>query len=372
MPRLTDTLSMSDSLAVATVSSAFQLRMRNLLSAWGVIAIGATVYRYVPYNQRQMNALFGPFPLSFTGAEFLLAAAVTYAGLLSVYFLLERKPMPGKSLRCFLVLLAFAGTPRTLMRQGLSHDDRVAVLTTLLKAFFGPLMVMSLMSACMGALSNGMGIAAEGIGAYSFRELFDRHGFWFLMKLILFVDVLIFTFGYLVEMPALGNRIRSVDPTLLGWGAAMVCYPPFNKLTSAILGSPLTDFPQFDNPTTHLVLNFMMLGLMAIYASASVALGFKASNLTHRGVVARGPYSVIRHPAYVCKNMAWWIGSVPLVSAEFAHSTFAGIQAVASVVGWSLIYVLRAMTEEDHLRGVDGEYAAYAARVSYRFIPGLI
>ena len=49
-----------------------------------------------------------------------------------------------------------------------------------------------------------------------------------------------------------------------------------------------------------------------------------------------------------------------------------GAQALASVVGWTLLYALRALTEEEHLRSVDGEYAAYAARVRYRFIPGLL
>jgi protein-S-isoprenylcysteine O-methyltransferase Ste14 len=49
-----------------------------------------------------------------------------------------------------------------------------------------------------------------------------------------------------------------------------------------------------------------------------------------------------------------------------------GLMAVATVVGWTALYVLRALTEEDHLRRVDGEYAAYAARVKYRFVPGLI
>ena len=33
--------------------------------------------------------------------------------------------------------------------------------------------------------------------------------------------------------------------------------------------------------------------------------------------------------------------------------------------------LLRALTEEDHLRRVDGEYAASAAKVRYRFIPGV-
>ena len=42
-----------------------------------------------------------------------------------------------------------------------------------------------------------------------------------------------------------------------------------------------------------------------------------------------------------------------------------------SVFGWSVIYYLRAVTEEDRLRGVDGEYAQYCAKVRRRFIPGV-
>jgi len=37
-----------------------------------------------------------------------------------------------------------------------------------------------------------------------------------------------------------------------------------------------------------------------------------------------------------------------------------------------MLYALRAVTEEDHLRGVDDEYAAYADKVRYRFIPGVV
>jgi protein-S-isoprenylcysteine O-methyltransferase Ste14 len=361
-----------DQSVTAPSLSVFPLRLRNLGASVAVVVLACSVYRFAPYNQRQLGTLFGSTGFSFSGADFLVAGAATYMALLSVYFLSARDPIPSKSLRFFQVAAAFSRAPAKLLREGLSREDRVAVLATLLKSFFGPLMVMSMMVFCMNALANGAAIAASGVSIDGFRQLFDQHGFWFLMQLIFFVDVLIFTVGYLVEFPRLGNQIRSVDPSLLGWTAALLCYPPFNKVSSAILGSPVSDFPQFDNPTAHLALNFLMLVLMAIYASASVALGFKASNLTHRGIIARGPYRLIRHPAYVCKNMAWWIGSVPVVAETFKLSTFDGIQAVASVAGWTLLYVLRAVTEEDHLRGVDGEYAAYAAKVRYRFIPGIV
>jgi protein-S-isoprenylcysteine O-methyltransferase Ste14 len=228
------------------------------------------------------------------------------------------------------------------------------------------------MQFCVSAIANGAAILAEQGGIYGgFTATFDRHGFWFAMQVILFVDVLVFTLGYMIESPRLGNEIRSVDPTVLGWTAALLCYPPFNYVTGKILGSQVSDFPRFDDPTVHLALNLALLVLMALYSWASLALGWKASNLTHRGIVARGPYAAIRHPAYVCKNLAWWIAAVPLVTASFGVSLYEGVLALASVIGWSLLYVLRALTEEDHLRGVDGQYEVYAGRVRHRFIPGV-
>jgi len=346
-------------------------RCKNFAASAAVAGLAGLIFGVAPHNARKVGALYGSTAFSFTGADFLVTGTLIYVALLAAYFLTESSPGISKSLRFFRVVAAFVRAPAASWRQGLVREDRVAVLTTLLKTFFAPMMAMSLMIFCMSALAHGSRIIADGMAADDFRALFDRHGFWFLMQTILFVDVMVYTVGYLVELPRLRNEIRSVDPTVLGWGAALLCYPPFNPIASKILGSPVSDFPQFDNATAHLVLNFVLLALMAIYSAASVAMGFKASNLTHRGVVARGPYALVRHPAYTCKNMAWWIGSVPLVSAAFGHSLFDGIQSVASVAGWTMLYVVRALTEEDHLRSVDAEYAAYEAKVRYRFIPGL-
>ena len=233
------------------------------------------------------------------------------------------------------------------------------------------MMVNSLMIFCISAWTNGQLILDTAFRGMTFAVLFDHVGYWFLLQVILFFDVFFFTVGYLVESPRLGNEIRSVDPTLVGWGAALVCYPPFNFVTSKLLGSTVSDFPKFDDPGFDLALNLALLTLMAIYASASAALGLKASNLTHRGIIARGPYAVIRHPAYICKNSAWWIASMPLIGAAFDQSFFEGLKTAGSMAAWTGVYALRALTEEDHLRSVDGEYAAYAAKVRYRFIPGV-
>ena len=352
--------------AVPTLS----LRLLNLAASIATVAAACAIYWAAPYNHQQLDARYDA-GASFSGTQFLVAAALAYSAALTVYFLAARDPVPAKTLRFWRVLVRFARSPGTSSARQLGPEDRVAVLSTILKAYFGPMMIMWVMVSLTDAMALVSALTSQGTSTDASSPWFDRFGFLLLLRAILIVDVLWFTAGYLIELPALRNEIRSVDPTWTGWLAALLCYPPFNQLTVAILGSELTELPRFDNPVAQLVLCVMILVLMGIYASASVALGSKASNLTHRGIVTRGPYRWIRHPAYTCKNMAWWIGSAPLVSVAFAHSTAAGLQALASVAGWTLLYVLRALTEEEHLRGVDGDYAAYCAKVRWRFVPGL-
>lgn len=349
-----------------------RLRWANALASMAVVLLACGIYAASPFNARQMSARYGPPMLSFGGREFLFSTAAVYAMLLLLYAQFTRHTVISKSLRFWRLVLAFARQPVRTWKAGLPSEDRLALLTTLLKVFFAPLMVMSLMGFCMSAWINGSALLSLGWENAAARVVFDRFGFWFLMQAILFVDVLVFTVGYLVESPRLGNQIRSVDPTWLGWAVTLACYPPFNQVTVRLIGSQVSDFPRFDDATVHLSLNLLLLVLMAVYAAASVAMGWKASNLTHRGIVAHGPYAIVRHPAYVCKNMAWWIGALPLVLAAFDRGLGAGLTAIASVVAWSAIYVMRALTEEAHLRSVDPGYDAYAARVRYRFIPGLV
>lgn len=351
---------------------ALRLRVQNAAASVTLVLFACGAYALAPIHQPLLRRLYGAPEWAFSGLQFLVAAGLGYGVAVVLWMFADRAPKPSKSLRFFGVLGRLLRSPRELLAQGLDPVDRVAVLASLLKGFFGPLMALSLMSFCVGAWSNLQGILVASQAGASWRTLFDRYGFWLAFQVILFVDVAVFTVGYLVETTRLRNEIRSVDPTWLGWAAAMACYPPFNAVTLWILGSQVDEFPQFADPLVHVWANVALLVLMATYASASVAMGWKASNLTHRGIVERGPYAIVRHPAYVCKNMAWWIGSLPLVSVAFHQGWLQGLSAVASVAGWTLLYVLRALTEEDHLKRVDGEYAEYAKRVKWRFIPGVV
>ena len=347
-------------------------RFKNFVASAAVVALALAFYRVSALNRRYLGELYGSAGFSFTGEEFLAAAAIAYTLVLALFFLSERDPGVSKSLRFWRVGSDFLRAPGAFLRRGLPRDDRVAVLATLLKALFGPLMAMSAMIVSVSLASHGTAIAEGRAWHDGFRAWFDQHGYWVLLQVLILADLLIFAVGYLVELPRLGNEIRSVDPTLLGWAATLLCYSPFSFVLGMFLTPPGMDMLRFEDTTVYLSLNALVLVLMAIYAWASVALGFKASNLTHRGIVDRGPYRLIRHPAYTCKNLAWWIGSIPIVSAAFDQSSWDGIQASASVIGFTMLYVLRAVTEEDHLRGVDGDYAAYAGKVRYRFIPGVV
>jgi protein-S-isoprenylcysteine O-methyltransferase Ste14 len=254
-----------------------------------------------------------------------------------------------------------------------SPAARLATLALLLKFFFAPLMI----NWCLNHLADMGGAVVQlidGVRAGQHgRALFDASMFWALFQCILFADTLLFTLGYIVEVPALGNRIRSVDPTFFGWFVCLACYPPFNDFTGRFLEWQSSDFPYFENTWVHLTANIVLLVAMTIYSWASIALAFKASNLTNRGIVSRGPYAVVRHPAYAAKNFAWWIGSLPAFSVWFASGDLhAALYSVFAMAGWTTIYVLRAITEERHLLMGQNGYAEYMQRVRWRFIPGVI
>ena len=261
---------------------------------------------------------------------------------------------------------------RLPLAAGLSPAAKQAGLALLLKFFFAPLMI----NWCLNHVANMSGSVMQVIQGLhenlTGRQLFDSSLFWACFQLILFVDTLLFTLGYIIEVPALGNRIRSVDPTFFGWFICLACYPPFNDFTGRFLEWQSSDFPQFENTPIHYVANGCLLLSLAIYSWASVALGFKASNLTNRGIVSHGPYAYVRHPAYAAKNLAWWIGALPTLYAAFSsgNARVAGYSLLA-LGGWTAIYALRAITEERHLLLIDNGYAQYMRNVKWRFMPGV-
>jgi protein-S-isoprenylcysteine O-methyltransferase Ste14 len=260
--------------------------------------------------------------------------------------------------------------PATPFTARLSPAAKQAALALLLKFFFAPLMI----NWCLIHIANLSGSLLQLFAGFenglTGRALFDTSLFWAAFQMILFVDTLLFTIGYIIELPSLGNRIRSVDPTFFGWFICLACYPPFNDMTMRFLQWQSSDFPYFENDLVHLTINIALLVALGIFSWASVALGFKASNLTNRGIVTHGPYAFVRHPAYAAKNFAWWLGALPMIVMMVGAANWKGLAySLIAVFGWTAIYALRALTEERHLRMADNGYAQYAQTVRWRFLP---
>lgn len=345
-------------------------RARNFFASFLFISIAYLAYRFLPHVDGLRQTWNERICVS--GIDVLNTVYIAYSALLLAFYLTERVPHEAKAVGAIRGLIACLTTPVQTWYHGLPKADRLGLLTMLLKGFFAPLMVMSLFAFTTQLFDNGAYLVAnfDLIGT-DFLRIFNSHGFWFLFQVIIFVDVIFFTVGYMIEHPLLRNEIRSVDSTWLGWAVTLICYPPINQVTTSILGGNVSEFPQFDNPAVHITVNLLVLVLMGIYASASVALNLKGSNLTHRGIIAYGPYRYVRHPAYVCKNAAWWLGTLPAIMLAWEQSAWQALLVAGSAAAWTCVYALRALTEEDHLKRVDGEYEAYCQKVRYRFIPGI-
>lgn len=178
---------------------------------------------------------------------------------------------------------------------------------------------------------------------------------------IFLVDVSIAIVGYTVASRWLQNRTKSVDGTMFGWWVAIACYPPFNTMISSIFfgGANVHSLDLSDAVLTFIV--YASLAMYMLYVWGTVALGFRFSNLTNRGIVSSGPYRFVRHPAYISKNISWWLE---------APAAFFSPLAAVSMIFWNIIYTLRAITEERHL-SQDVNYESYKTLTKYKFIPGI-
>jgi len=258
-----------------------------------------------------------------------------------------------------------------IMKWWNNYDSKhtTALLAWIVKLFFIPLMLVWVTRHIFNLINYSYS-SYQNISLlwWDFLTFFNTHFFIWAFTLILFFDVLFFTLWYLLEAPIFKNTIKSVEPTVIWWFVVIICYPPFNSSLTNLVGWYSTDFPQFSDAIIHIPLNIGILILMGIYAWASVSLWLKASNLTNRWIVRKGPYKYIRHPAYICKNLAWMIWAIPLIMASFNDQNLATVTVLLWVVSWAFVYYMRAMTEEAHL-SLDPDYKAYKQEVPYKFIP---
>ncbi|MBU0457364.1 MAG: methyltransferase [Nanoarchaeota archaeon] len=293
-----------------------------------IYSIGILMFRYIPYYQKT---------LSEETQKTLLYLYLCYLVISPIYYLLFTNKYSTNKPYLFL-----QGIKNYLINRRIEFQEKVAILFVLVKVFFLPLMVNFF------------------FGNYkSLIHLTDNFQWYhFALTLIFTIDTLIFAFGYTFEFKKIKNVVKSVEPTFFGWFVALICYPPFNGITGNYILWGANDYATFWNPKITFILRIILIFCLTIYLWASIALGPKASNLTNRGIVTKFPYSIVRHPAYINKNLIWWLTLLPVINWKFA----------LGMLFWTFIYFFRALTEERHLKQ-DPDYLEYCKKVKWKFIP---
>lgn len=251
------------------------------------------------------------------------------------------------------------GRPKVRPNPSLTREDLTDVLYFVMKFFYLSL-IWSFLYGNIATLAEQFGKTIDAsTDPYQAQVILYLRA----TNAIFIVDVVVYLVGYLFEIKG-KSIVRSVEATALGWCVALMCYPPFVGVVADFMPYRIPEVtPFFNNHTVTGVLLIVCTLLFAIYGWSSVALGLRASNLTNRGIVAKGPYRVVRHPAYISKNLVWIILTIPAI-------VVGEVGALFTVAFWMGIYFLRALTEERHLLA-DPDYVEYCKKVKYRFFPGL-
>lgn len=236
----------------------------------------------------------------------------------------------------------------------------------LVKAFFLPLMYVYM------------------IQNFNFLMYFDykaplhfMRAYDYLYSFIFTIDVAFASLGYMMTLRFMDYHIRSAEPTMRGWVAAIMCYSPF--WGAVFYGSYFAYNDDYywsaltsSNPVLQVMWGSAILLSITVYSIATVALGCRFSNLTFRGLVTNGPYRFTKHPAYISKNLSWWLVSIPfIITVDWQIS----LRQCLLLLGVNLIYYIRARTEENHLSNYP-EYVQYANWMNenglFRFVHKLV
>lgn len=264
-----------------------------------------------------------------------------------------------------------------ILQKKISEIQKQSILNILVKIVFLPLMFYWFFTNLQWVINTISNIIVYMKNYENIYMFYRRHLHWLLFNVIFFIDVSIFLFWYSVESKKLNNVIKSVEPTALWWLVALLCYPLLNTVTDKFFKWYSSNFPDFVNYFGNQIIYYkisalwwiVFILLMVVYVRASVALWFKASNLTNRWIVKTWPYKYMRHPAYITKNLARMIWASPLIFITIKNGQFDKLFAILFSLLWRmLIYHMRALTEEWHLES-DKDYIEYKKQVPNRYLP---
>lgn len=192
------------------------------------------------------------------------------------------------------------------------------------------------------------------------------------VDMLYFLDIAVAVAGYVFSLRLFDTHIRSCEPTLQGWCVALICYQPFYS----VLGDQYVAYSDGTNwmhwlepyPTLRALWGAVILLLVFIYAWSTVVFGLRFSNLTNRGIITAGPYRFTKHPAYLAKNISWWLVSMPFLSVSGGSEAIRHCLLLGCL---NFIYFLRAATEERHLK-TDAAYVEYDRWIKNNGLAGQI
>jgi protein-S-isoprenylcysteine O-methyltransferase Ste14 len=242
---------------------------------------------------------------------------------------------------------------------GKFHDAKRGVMKQhflgwLVKGFFFPLMLV---------WSHGQvrEVVNFHIPEITWQNWVDLKLYDFLYPFSFYLDLVTITPAYVISLRVTDTHLRSAEPTMLGWAVALFCYQPFFSLFDRAyvayegpvsFGGWLKPFP-----TLRAIWAAVIIICLLIYALASVGFGVRFSNLTHRGILTNGMYRFSKHPAYLSKNLSWWLASTPFVMG--GGSFWEAVRRCLLLGCVNFMYFMRARTEERHLSR-DPTYVKYA------------
>ena len=235
-----------------------------------------------------------------------------------------------------LILLFIYGYCFHLKHDGLPKYNIKYYLSCFIKAFYIPF----LYGASVDVLDR---FFVENYSHYTANE--------FINLLFLFglaFDIVVGLSGYIVSSKIFNNEIKDVNDQWLAWLFCFICYPPlltlyrfFTEQQDRYIWISWLEKDSFGFWIWAIVLT----GTWVVYWLSTFAFGNKFSNLTWRGLVNIGPYKYCKHPAYLSKNVYWWMYTVPFFGVALKDMLYNFIALILV----SSTYYMRARTEEKHL-----------------------
>ncbi|ESZ31550.1 isoprenylcysteine carboxylmethyltransferase family protein [Mesorhizobium sp. L2C066B000] len=216
-----------------------------------------------------------------------------------------------------------------------------------LKGIFLPMLVPAIASYL--ETSNGISVSDLKYPLAYFYYIFDK---------IWLIDVIFGSIGYVFTLRILNSHIRYVYADGWIWAVTLICYSPLN---AALLysggyysGAHWYALVPIDSA---IGMAFMIAILFSVGMNtyANIAFGLRFSNIAHRGIMTSGPYAWFKHPAYLFKNIGFWLISAPFIVTDGPLTAVRGCMLILILNG---VYYLRAKGEEIALMP-DPKYRAY-------------